>query len=62
MLTIGSSAAKDPLEMTLDLSCVSPIAGQNAMRIREILRKSTERFLRIGYRTNSDTVPKKHED
>jgi hypothetical protein len=44
MLTIGSNAAKDPLEMTLDLTCVSPIAGENAMRIREILRKSNGAF------------------
>jgi len=30
--------------MTLDLTSVSPVAGQNAMRIREILRKSYGAF------------------
>jgi hypothetical protein len=34
----------EPLEMTLDLTSVSPVAGENAMRIREILRKSNGAF------------------
>jgi DNA-binding transcriptional ArsR family regulator len=44
VLTIVSNAAKESLEMTLDLTSVSPIAGENAMRIREILRKSNGAF------------------
>jgi hypothetical protein len=44
MLTIDRNAAREPLEMTLDLTSVSPVAGENAMRIREILRKSHGAF------------------
>ena len=44
MLMIGSNTPKESMEMTLDLASVSPIAGENAVRIREILRKSNGAF------------------